>query len=116
MSELKNDQCVPCRGDLPALDKEGIAALMAQVPGWQVETVEGVARLVKRYRFPNFRLALAFTLAVGELAESQNHHPVLVTEWGQVTVSWWTHAIGGLHQNDFIMAARTDCLEECPSG
>ncbi len=62
----------------------------------------------KAYKFANFQGAIAFTNAVGEAAEKEGHHPALLTEWGKVTVSWWTHDVGGLHQNDFIMAARTD--------
>ena len=55
----------------------------------------------------NFVEALAFTNAIGALAEAAGHHPALTTEWGRVTVGWWTHAIGGLHRNDFVMAAKT---------
>ena len=60
--------------------------------------------------FPVFASALAFTNQVGALAEAEGHHPAILTEWGRVTVSWWTHAIRGLHRNDFIMAAKTDAL------
>ena len=61
-------------------------------------------------RFKNFEQALQFTNKLGTVAEQQNHHPAILTEWGKVTVSWWTHKIGGLHKNDFIMAARTDAI------
>ena len=67
-------------------------------------------RLERTFRFKNFRLALAFTDRVGELAESEAHHPQIVTEWGEVAVAWWTHAIRGLHRNDYVMAAKTDQL------
>ena len=63
-----------------------------------------------RFTFGSFAEALAFTDAVGALAEAEGHHPAILTEWGRVTVTWWTHAIKGLHRNDFIMAARTDEL------
>jgi 4a-hydroxytetrahydrobiopterin dehydratase len=85
-------------------------AYLPQVPEWQVVEVDGVNRLVRLYKFKNFRQALDFTAKVGELAEQQDHHPLIQTEWGRVTVSWWTHKIKGLHRNDFIMAARTDEL------
>jgi 4a-hydroxytetrahydrobiopterin dehydratase len=62
------------------------------------------------FRFKNFRQALEFTNKIGDIAEQEGHHPVIVTEWGRVKVSWWTHKIQGLHQNDFIMAAKTDEL------
>jgi 4a-hydroxytetrahydrobiopterin dehydratase len=65
---------------------------------------------MRRFRFKNFAQALAFTNQVGKIAEEQGHHPNILTEWGQVTVEWWTHVIQGLHQNDFIMAAKTDQL------
>jgi 4a-hydroxytetrahydrobiopterin dehydratase len=76
----------------------------------------GDPQLERTFRFPNFREALTFTLQVGELAEAEGHHPVLVTRWGSVTVIWWTHKIRGLHRNDFIMAAKTDALFARRSG
>ena len=110
MSELREMKCVPCRGDVPALDRNQIAALMPQVAGWQLIEVDGVPRLQRVFKFKNFSDALAFTNKVGALAEAEDHHPAILTEWGRVTVTWWTHKIKGLHQNDFIMAAKTDGL------
>jgi 4a-hydroxytetrahydrobiopterin dehydratase len=92
------------------LSEGEIAAFRPQVSGWDVIEVEGIPRLQRVYKFKNFAFALAFTNQVGELAEAEDHHPALLTEWGKVTVTWWTHKIKGLHQNDFIMAARTDEL------
>jgi 4a-hydroxytetrahydrobiopterin dehydratase len=77
------------------------------VPDWELVEREGVKRLERTFKFKDFAQALAFTNRVGELAEQQDHHPVIVTEWGKVKVTWWTHKIRGLHQNDFIMAAKT---------
>jgi 4a-hydroxytetrahydrobiopterin dehydratase len=108
MEPLAQMRCVPCRGGEPALSEAEVTALLAQVPGWHVVEAEGVKRLEKTFDFDNFAHALAFTDRVGALAEEQDHHPVLTTEWGRVKVVFWTHAVGGLHQNDFIMAARTD--------
>ena len=71
--------------------------------------------LERVFQFPDFAQALAFTNRVGALAEEEGHHPALLTEWGKVTVAWWTHAIGGLHRNDFIMAAKTDQIYGQPS-
>ncbi len=110
MSGLRDMKCVPCRRDMPPLDQVQIASLMPEVPEWQVLDVEGVFRLQRVFKFKDFNEALAFTNRVGALAETENHHPAILTEWGRVTVTWWTHAIRGLHQNDFIMAARTDAL------
>ena len=85
--------------------------LKPQIPDWQLVEVDGVKRLMREFRFVDFAQALAFTDAVGEIAEEEGHHPALLTEWGRVTVSWWTHKIRGLHRNDFIMAAKTDALD-----
>jgi 4a-hydroxytetrahydrobiopterin dehydratase len=87
-----------------------MAALRPQIPDWQVVERDGIPRLERVFKFPNFAAALAFTDRVGALAEAEGHHPALLTEWGRVTVTWWTHKIGGLHRNDFIMAAKTDRL------
>jgi 4a-hydroxytetrahydrobiopterin dehydratase len=83
-------------------------ALKPQVPEWAVVEREGIPRLERVFEFPDFAQALAFTNRVGEIAEDEGHHPALLTEWGRVTVTWWTHKIRGLHRNDFVMAARTD--------
>ena len=84
------------------------ADLLPQVPEWRVVEREGVERLEREFRFGNFVEAMEFSNRVGELAEAEAHHPAILTEWGRVTVTWWTHKIGGLHRNDFIMAAKTD--------
>ncbi len=112
MSELSQMKCTACRGDEPALTDAEIAELYLQIPDWQVVEREGIKRLERVFKFGDFAQALTFTNKVGERAEAVGHHPALLTEWGKVTVSWWTHKIGGLHQNDFIMAARTDELFE----
>jgi len=67
-----------------------------------------VSMLSRQYRFDDFSRALEFTNQVAALAEAEDHHPRIVTEWGAVQVSWWTHTVRGLHYNDFIMAARCD--------
>jgi 4a-hydroxytetrahydrobiopterin dehydratase len=108
MIDLKTSHCVPCRGDEPRLSEAEIEALRPQVPEWQIVEREGVKQIEREYGFKNFIQALSFTNKVGDLAEAEDHHPVLKTEWGKVTVTFWTHAIQGLHQNDFIMAAKID--------
>jgi 4a-hydroxytetrahydrobiopterin dehydratase len=112
MSKLSEMKCTACRGDEPTLTDDEIAELRLQVPEWQVVEREGIKRLERVFKFANFAQALEFTNKVGERAEEEGHHPALLIEWGKVTVSWWTHKIGGLHQNDFIMAARTGELYE----
>lgn len=108
MSSLKEMKCVPCRGDEPTVTEEEITNLKPKVPKWEIVRQDGVKKLRREFNFDNFAIALDFTKRVGEIAEDEGHHPALLTEWGKVTVTWWTHKIGGLHRNDFIMAAKTD--------
>src|SRR5436309_8606830 len=110
MDELVSMQCVACRRGEPTVTATEAAALQPQIPAWETVERDGVPRLVRIYPFPDFAQALAFTDRVGALAEAAGHHPALLTEWGRVTVSWWTHKIHGLHRNDFRMAAKTDRL------
>jgi 4a-hydroxytetrahydrobiopterin dehydratase len=110
MTSLADKSCQACRTGAPLATEQDIATYMKQLTGWQITTVEGVNRLQKSYQFKNFEQALEFTNRVGAIAEEVNHHPAILTEWGQVTVTWWTHKIDGLHDNDFIMAAKTDGL------
>jgi 4a-hydroxytetrahydrobiopterin dehydratase len=109
-SPLAAEACVACRPDAAAITDDAIAALGDHVPEWHVTEGDGVRRLERVFRFADFAAALAFTNQVGALAEEAGHHPALLTEWGRVTVTWWTHAIRGLHRNDFVMAAKTDTL------
>ncbi len=110
MSQLAAQACKPCRGDEEPLAGQELKALHEEIPAWDVVERNGVPRLKRSFDFKNFAQALAFTNQVGEMAEAENHHPKIVTEWGRVTMTWWTHSIGGLHRNDFILAARTDQL------
>lgn len=108
MTTLSQAHCEACRADAPKVSEEELAELIGQIPDWNLENRDGILQLEKVFLFRNFAQALAFTNAVGELAEAEGHHPALLTEWGRVTVTWWSHKIRGLHRNDFIMAARTD--------
>ncbi len=110
MAELQQMKCTACERGAPTVTEEEIAEYHPQIPDWEIKDVGGVNQLERSFKFRNFKKALAFTNRVGEIAEQEGHHPALLTEWGKVTVTWWTHKIGGLHQNDFIMAARTDDL------
>jgi len=93
-----------------ALTRVEIERLAEQLPAWTVCMEDSPRKLLRRFSFSNFREALDFTNQVGALAESFNHHPTLTTEWAQVTVSWWSHSARGIHQNDLILAAKTDAL------
>lgn len=110
MTALNDMKCVACRGDEPGVTAAEQAEYSAQVPAWRIVTAEGLPRLERAFRFDNFVHALDFTNAVGRIAEEEGHHPAVLTEWGKVTVTWWTHKIRALHRNDFIMAAKTDRL------
>ena len=107
---LDEMKCVPCRGGVPTLTDAEIDQYYKQLQSWSVVEKDGIKRLERSFKFNDFAEALAFTNKVGEIAEKEGHHPDILTEWGRVTVSWWTHKIKGLHKNDFIMAAKTDAL------
>jgi 4a-hydroxytetrahydrobiopterin dehydratase len=100
-----------------------IGNLAEQLPEWEIVERDGIKRLQRTFAFADFRRAMERTFAfadfrramefagdVGEVAEAQGHHPVLEVTWGRTTVTWYTHKLGGLHRNDFIMAAKTDEL------
>ena len=107
---LTAEKCVACRRDAPTVTDAEIAELQPQIPEWELVELDGIKRLGRVFSFDDFAQALGFTQSVGEAAEAEGHHPALLTKWGRVTVSWWTHKIKGLHRNDFIMAAKTDEL------
>ena len=96
------------RADSLAVVEPDLSDYRQAVPEWKVVDRNGNPALQRTYRFKNFEQALAFTNRVGALAELADHHPAILTEWGRVTVTWWTHVIHNLHRNDFILAARTD--------
>lgn len=110
MNNLSQLKCVACRGGDPKLTDPEIAELQGQVQGWQLKEVDGILRLEKVFKRKNFVEALELVNKIGAIAEEQDHHPLIVLEWGKVTVQWWTHVVKGLHKNDFIMAAMTDEL------
>jgi len=108
--ELASKHCVPCRGDAPRVPAAEVPRLLREIPDWAIVEHDGGPRLRRTFSFPDFARAMAFTLQIGTLAEREDHHPTLLLRWGKVTVTWWTHAIQGLHENDFIMAARCDAI------
>lgn len=110
MTTLSQEQCQACQEGAPPVTEGEMSELLPLIPEWGIVEEKGIPRLQRVFRFKNFVQALNFTNRVGELAEAAGHHPALLTEWGRVTVQWWTHKIKGLHRNDFIMAAKTDAL------
>lgn len=107
MTDLASKNCVPCRGGVPPLAGKELEALAKQVPEWRI--VDG-HHIVRLFKFPNFVQALAFVNKVGDLAEQQGHHPDILLAWGKAEITTWTHAINGLTESDFILAAKIDKL------
>lgn len=107
---LADKRCVPCKGGVPTLSREEIAPYLEQVDDWQLS--ENASRIRREFRFPDFNTALTFVNHVGRLAEEMGHHPEICFGWGYARVEIWTHKIGGLHENDFVLAARIDRLPE----
>lgn len=110
MSDLSQLKCEACRGGDPALTDIEIADLIPEVLEWQLVTQENILRLQRVFKLKNYTQAVAFTNKIAAIAEEEDHHPLIVLEWGRVTVQWWTHVVKGLHKNDFVMAAKTDEL------
>lgn len=110
MQELSNLNSSAIHNGDTVMPAEEIERYRQQVPEWQIVTEAGEQRLKRVFNFKDFAEALAFTEKVGALAQQQDHHPALLTEWGKVTVFWWTHKVHGLHLNDFILAAKTNRL------
>jgi len=110
MTELSRQFCEPCLAGAPAVTDEERELLLASLNAWTIVEYSGVLQLEKVYGFNDYTSTITFANKLAELAESEDHHPLMVVEWGKVTVRWWTHKISGLHKNDFIMASKTDLL------
>ncbi|MHB8483738.1 MAG: 4a-hydroxytetrahydrobiopterin dehydratase [Nitrospiria bacterium] len=100
--------CVPCKGGVLPLSQKEAKKLLAQIPGWELK--EGATKIEGKFKFDNFVSALKFVNKVGELAESEGHHPDINFGWGYCDIIFFTHKINGLHENDFIMAAKVNQL------
>jgi len=113
--DLASRSCVPCRGGIPPLTREEAGELLARAPEWRLE--ENGTRLRRRFEFEDFKKAIAFVNRVADIAEEQGHHPDIAIHWNKVDLVLWTHKIGGLHENDFILAAKVNrLLEESERG
>ena len=108
MINLAAGKCIPCRGGESALTDAEVAELRLHVSQWQIKESDGIKRLERVFKFKNYIESVAFANKIAMTAEKEDHHPLIVVEWGRVTVQWWTHVVKGLHKNDFIMAAKTD--------
>jgi 4a-hydroxytetrahydrobiopterin dehydratase len=105
---LAERHCVPCEGGVHPMAEEQEAPLLAQLPGWRVEEADGHRQLVRAFRFGDFVGAVDFVNRITPVAEAEGHHPDLLVTWGRVRVQLWTHAAGGLTENDFVLAAKID--------
>jgi 4a-hydroxytetrahydrobiopterin dehydratase len=110
MKALANRPILPYQKDENPLSDEEIRGYLDQLPDWKIVEREGIPRLEKSFSFDDFVAAVDFTNQVAELAEEADHHPAILVSWGRTAVSWWTHVFKRLHENDFIMAARTEIL------
>lgn len=100
--------CSATPANAAAVSEAELAELSAQLPDWTVETRNGLLQLERSFKCADFLQALSFADQIGTIAETNDHHPALLVEWGKLTVTWWSHSINGLHHNDFVMAAKTD--------
>ena len=107
MTNLSTKTCIPCRGGVEPLNNEAVQNYLRELVGWQVIDHH---HLQKSFSFPDFKAALALVNRIGEVAEQENHHPNISFTWGQVDIEIWTHVIDGLHENDFVLAAKIDAL------
>ena len=108
--KLKNLKCEACKIDAPLVSNAEAKVLLSELDGWRIESFTGINQLVKKFKFSNYAKSVEFSKKVSALADSENHHPKIVLEYGSVEVLWWSHKIKGLHKNDFICAAKTEVI------
>lgn len=110
MKDMKDRKCEACRVGAPGVTPDEIEHYLPMIPDWRIIEEAGEKTLMRAFDTGNFTRTMRFVNAVAEIADEEDHHPVMKVEYGAVTVWWWTHKIGGLHMNDFIMAAKTDYI------
>ena len=108
--QWRDQKCTACQVGAPLVEAAAIEQFLAEHQGWKLLEINNVPRLQRQYQFKDYAQTLNFALKVGELAEMEDHHPEITISWGKAMISWWTHKIEGIHQNDLIMAAKTDAL------
>ena len=112
---LNTMTCEPCRVGGKTVTRTEADEWLGELPGWRLIHERGIDKLECEYRFPGWDGAMAFATRISDLAREQDHHPSMLVEWGRVTLRWWTHKIGGLHRNDFVMAAKSDDIARKPA-
>ena len=108
--KLIENSCEACHIDAPLVTDQEIIELKPQIPAWEIIDVDNIKRLRCSFAFNAYLESLNFVSKIAAMAETEDHHPEIILEWGKVTVSWWSHKIKGLHKNDFIAAAKTDSI------
>ena len=108
--DLASEHCEACRPGAPKVTGSEQSVLLATIPEWNLVTIDGVPHLKRTFALKGWGKAVEFANKVAKLADAEGHHPAILIEWGKVTVEWWTHAIDGLHRNDFVMAAKVDAM------
>ena len=110
MSELSNQHAFPAKEGEQPLDGEELRTLLKQVPDWEIghSHEDNLFFLVRTFTFDSYEKGVEFHNAIAKAAEEEQHHPELITSYQRITVKWWTHSVGGLHLNDFVMAAKCD--------
>lgn len=111
MKELRSLKCQVCNVGAPVVTEEELAILKPSIPEWDIIEEDNIKKLTRRFKFKDFKEVLSFVNKIGNIAEEEGHHPVMVVDYNHVTVRWWSHKIKGLHRNDFIMAAKTDSIQ-----
>ena len=109
MSDLAEKKCIPCSGDIPGFNINEIHKYLKKIDGWEVKEESGKTYyLIKEFKFKNFFESQNFVNKVGEIAEKEGHHPDISFGWGYAKIKIFTHAIKGLHESDFVLAAKVD--------
>ena len=109
MTDLADKKCIPCEGGIPSFDTNEIHKYLKKVDGWDVKTDENKTYyLIKEFKFKNFTESQNFVNKVGQIAETEGHHPDIWFGWGYAKIKIFTHAIKGLHESDFVLAAKVD--------
>ncbi|MBS3814917.1 4a-hydroxytetrahydrobiopterin dehydratase [Candidatus Bipolaricaulota bacterium] len=111
MEDLTSKECVPCEGGVPPLESEEVEELLTEVRGWEL-LEETQPKIRKEFKFGDFKESMGFVNEIAKLAEKEGHHPDIEISYNVVTLELYTHAIDGLHENDFILAAKVDELAE----
>jgi 4a-hydroxytetrahydrobiopterin dehydratase len=110
MSELVQKKCIPCEGGVAPMTKKQAQEMLSQVAGWGLNETDNHLQIQKEFKFRDFKQAMTFVNQVAELAEQECHHPDIHIHYNKVELVLWTHAINGLSENDFIVAAKTNQL------